>query len=397
MENGSGPSPEVLKFHHLQFTFTRGVSTMAGRTMKMAAALAAMALWAAGPAAAQQRSVHVEERGNGRERLRIEATGDIDFSDDDRAVAAVAPGGRLEIEQSHAGAPLRRVVWTHDGGGVREAYFENDRATRPDAEAREWIGKMVSDAVRESGVGAERRVARIRARRGTEGVLDEITRIRSDGAKRIYYAALLKTPSLSAGETARALRHAGEHISSDGEKRLALRTVLDRPSVSPAELAALYDAAARIGSDGEKALLLRDASRRRGLPDARAADAFFRAAQTIASDGEKALVLRQVARDGGVRDGFFRVADSVGSDGEHALVLSTVLRLDGVRPGVAAAALRSAARIGSDGEKAQVLRATPAALLRDPGVREAYRAALRTIGSSGEREVAERHLERSTR
>jgi hypothetical protein len=328
-----------------------------------AAALIAAALGTTGSAAAQERSsLRVMDRGG--ERIQIESTGQATFSDDDRSVVSLSPGGRLSIEAWRTGAPRRRVEWTRDDGGVRQAYVEEGRATRPDAAARAWIEQMVLEAVRETGAGAERRVARIHARGGTRGVLDEIALIRGDEAKRLYYVALLRTPGLTVDQTARLLRRAGEGI----------------------------------GSDAEKARVLSEAARRRGLA---AAGAFFDAAETLGSDEEKARVLREVASGdvlrGEVADAFFRVANTIGSDRERAGVLTTVLRAEGLRPAAAAAALRTAAEMGSNSEIANVLCSTPAALRRDPGVREAYRAAILIMGSLEERARAERCLGESTR
>ena len=385
---------------------------MKGRWTWTALALALAVGAARADAAAQERgttrtrtrsgvdhTVHVSTHDGTRHEVLLE--GDVEFTDDDRGVARLSPGGWFTIEQSRRGQPTRRVEWRDVSGQVRQTYLENGERRAPDAGARAWIDRVLREAILESGVGAERRVARIRARGGVPAVLAEIERIRPDGAKRIYYNNLLTAGArLSDAETARVLRHAGETMESDGEMRLVLRHALQRGRAGPAQLAAVLDAAAEMDSDGEKALVLREVARSHPLTDARARDAFFRAAQLVDSDGEKALVLREAARhvalsDARARDAFFRATNTIGSDGEHALVLRTVLREDDARGDVAAAALRSAATIDSDGEKAVVLRTVPASLLRLPAVQAAYMDALRTIRSDGERSVAAAHIARN--
>jgi hypothetical protein len=357
-----------------------------------------MALFAAAPrtAHAQSRSVHVETHNGTRHEVSV--TGTVEFAEDERSVARISPAGRLVVEEARRGQPTRRVVWTGVGDRVRRAYYENDEPRTPDAAALAWIDRQIQYTVRETAIGAGPRVARIRARRGVAGVLEEIARIESDGTKRIYYKLLLDG-GLSADETARVVRHAGQTVGSDGELRLVLSQAMRGERLGAAGVAAVVDAAAEIGSDGEKSLVLREVARGERLDDPRVRAAFFRTAGSIGSDGERALVLRQAAghamADAASRDGFFRAAAGIDSDGEKAIVLRTVLRQSGLRADGAVAALRVARTIDSDGEKSIVLRAVPASLLRDAAVQAAYLEALRTIDGEGERSVAAAHLARN--
>ena len=326
------------------------------------AAAVALALAAAGEARAQR---HVSSHSDGTTRHEVRLDGEVEFTDDDRAVARLSPGGRLVIEEVVRGRD-RRVEWrATDGGGVRMIYAEDGETRAPDAGDRAWIAAQLQDAIRESGVGAERRVARLLARGGAQAVLDEIERIRSDGAKRRYYTVLLRAPRLGAAEAARALRHAGATIGSDGDLRLTLSGALEARRLDAAGVAALLDAGASIESDGDRSLLLRQVAGRDPLAEAR------------------------------VREAFFRTAAGVGSDGDLALVLTTVLRRERTGSATVAAALRAARGIGSDGDLARVLTLVPAASLRDPSVSAAYRAAMAGIGSDGDRRRAAVHLARS--
>ncbi len=78
--------------------------------------------------------------------------------------------------------------------------------------------------IRESGVGAERRVARILRQGGPPAVITEIGLIHSDGSKRIYLEQLFSQATLNTEqlkEAARLIRG----ISSDGDKAQVLTTV----------------------------------------------------------------------------------------------------------------------------------------------------------------------------
>jgi hypothetical protein len=331
-------------------------------TMRRLGAAAAALLALAGPAQAQR---HVSSHGDGATRHEVRLDGEVELTDDDRGVARLSPGGRLVIEEAARGRD-RRVEWrATDGGGVRMLYAEDGETRVPDADDRAWIERQLRDAIRESGVGAEQRVARILARGGARAVLDEIGRIRSDGAKRRYYTALLRSPRLDAEGAARALRHAGGTIGSDGDLRLTLAGALEARRLDAAGLAALLDAGASIESDGDRSLLLRQVAGRDPLAEAR------------------------------VREAFFRTAAGVGSDGDLALVLTTVLRREATGAATVAAALRAARGIGSDGDLARVLTSVPAAALREAPVSAAYREAMGEIESDGDRRRAAVHLARS--
>jgi len=227
----------------------------------------------------------------------VHTTGEVRFTDDDRDVAYVAPGARMTIEEEVSGQPDRRVEYHRTSDGIQRSFFRDGRAVQPDAEDEAWIRRALLHPIRESGVNAAPRTARIYRRGGVDAVLDEIRQIGSDGGKSRYYTALLRLP-LRAGETARVLRDAGERIGSDGDKQRTLAVLLERRSIAPEEMEAMLDAAARIGSDGDKSRLLIQALTRDPLADPEVREAFFRTAGGIGSDGDKSRVLRIPLRQG---------------------------------------------------------------------------------------------------
>jgi hypothetical protein len=316
----------------------------------MAAVMAALAL--AGSAACQSRSI--SETVHGGYRTMSHSTGEVRFTDDDRAVAYVAPGARLEIEEDVPGRPDRRVEYRGRDGAVERTFYRDGQPARPSADDEEWIARMIEQQTRENPAHAARRVERIYRQGGTDAVLDEIAQIGSDGAKHAYYAALLRQ-RLRPAETARALRHAGQHIASDGDKRMVLESLLDRPSITPAEMTAMLEAAGYIASDGDKSRLLIRATERDPLTDAAVREAFFNTAERIASDGDKSRVL------------------------------IAALRNDRVRRDAVAKAVRTARTIASDGDKSRTLMAVPQEFLGDRGIRGEIERTMATIASDGDR------------
>lgn len=375
---------------------------MSRQWMRIAAMVGAMAIVACGEAPAQARHanstyMHVDTDHNGG-RLEIRVQGEVEFGDDERSVARLSPDGRVTMMEERPGQPDRRVEFRPgEGGAARMTFYRDGDRREPDAADRAWIDRMIARAARD-GAGAERRVARIRARSGTDGVLREIERIEGDGGRRAHYAALLRTPGLSGGETARTLRHLGSHLRSDGEKRLALSAALEG-SPNTEELAAILDAAGTIRSDGDRSGVLARVAREHSMDDARARNAFFRAAGGIGSDGDLARVLLAELVGSGARGevlaAALRASEGIESDGDLARVLLAVLRHPQASPEVVAGAVRASERIASGGDRARVLIAVPDRALSSASVRAAVRRSMQGIRSDGDRERVERRLARS--
>jgi len=332
---------------------------MAARSVMLMMGVAALAAFSA-PAGCQ--SEHrtttrwTSEEVHGSHRVRLEAHGEVRFTDDDRGIAWISPGGRVTIEETGGGEEDRRAEFRPDGGGVSMEFYRDGRPARPDASDRAWLSRVVGNVVRESGHHAPERVARIRARGGVSGVLRDVAEVGSDGAKRLYYSALLRSsPRLTADETARTLAEVGERIGSDGDKRMTLAVLLERGRIDAAEMVALLDAAGTLGSDGDRSMLLRQAVEHGALDSV------------------------------GERQAFFRATRAIGSDGDKARVLTTALEEAGGRRDVVIDVVRTARGIGSDGDKARVLTSVPGAALADRAVRSEMDATLRTIGSDGDR------------
>ena len=401
------------------------------RKMHIAGTLAlAAALGIVAPAGAQERS-HITSNGetriiddNGRRRMEIRSSGAVDFNDAGDWVTSVGAGGRFTI-QERGGGTERRLEFLPGDGGARVRYQVNGRARALDAAGRAWAQRLVLHAVRENGMGAERRVARIRGRGGVNGVLAEIAHIRGDTGRRMYYRALLNSGAMSGGEFSRVMEDVGRRMGSDVETRLVLTEAV-RHAGDGARMAAVLRAADGIDSDVETRLVLTQVTQRHRLADAASRDAFFRAVGGMRSDVERRIVLTGAAdgrlADGPSRDAFFRVVDAFDSDVERRIVLTQVLRdaseattLAAVRAtgemssdverrivltqilrdaseATAIAAIQSAGGMNSDVEKRIVLTQVPSSRLRSARVAAAYRRVADAMRSNSERQMVMRRL-----
>ena len=343
------------------------MSPTAARVIRTAPLLLALL---AAPIAAQSRDV--TDHGsrsthsiiNGSHRVEVRTSGEVEINDEGDWVTGLSSGGRVVVEEEGRG-PERRVEFRPAAEGVRALYFVDGRERPLDAEGRSWARRLLGDAVRESGLGARRRVERIRARRGVGGVLDEIGRIRGDTGKRMYFAALFAGAPLRDDEFARAMREVAR-IGSSTDKRLVLVSAADA-APDGARLAALLQAAGTLDSGVETRLVLNRVAARSTLADAGSRAAFFAAVDRVDSDVEKRLMLVPLLRR---------------SDVSRAVLLST---------------FRSVRGIDSDVEKRLVLTQVPAARLRDDELSRGFMDAARTIGSDVERSLVLRHAARSAR
>ncbi len=372
---------------------------MTGLIRRIQLALPLAALLLALPADAQRtgRSEHREERGetwvsvndhDGR-RTELRMSGNVGFNDEGDWVVSVAPGAYLTASESGRG-PDRRIEFRPGQGAVRVRYYLEGDERRLDAAGRAWAEGMIGRAVRESGLGAGARVARIRARGGVAGVLADMGRLETDSGRRAYYRALLASGGMSDAEFARVMADVGRRMGSDTETRLVLVEAVDHAGGS-GRLAALLSAAAGMESDTETRLVLVRAAERHRLADAASRQAFFRAVGGIGSDTEARLVLIAVAdhrlAEGGGREAFFRAVNGIESNVERRLVLTSVL---GQRPSEATvvSALQSARGMNSDVEKRLVLSQVPSSMLRNGRVTAAYRGVVDAMRSDSERRIA---------
>jgi hypothetical protein len=362
-------------------------------------ALPIAALLTAAPACAQrqERTEHREERSHSwisvndhdGKRTELRSTGRVQFNDEGDWVVAVAPGASLVISESGRG-PDRRIEFRPGNGGVRIRYFLEGDERSLDAGGRAWAQRLLGDAVRESGLGAEARVARIRARGGVAAVLADIARLESDSGRRAYYRALLDSGPMSNAEFARVMEDVGRRMRSDTETRLVLVGAADQVE-GAGRLAALLNAAAGMDSDTETRLVLIRAVERHRLADAASRQAFFRAVGGMESDTETRLVLIAVAderlAEGDGREAYFRAVRGMQSDTERRLVLVSVLERT-PSEGTVVSALQAAREMNSDVEKRLVLSNVPRAMLRNGRVTAAYRQVVDAMRSDTERRIS---------
>ncbi|HEX5474588.1 MAG TPA: M56 family metallopeptidase [Vicinamibacterales bacterium] len=324
---------------------------------------------------------------NDGEKLTVKYDGEFDFTDDDADVQSMSPGASLQISD---GALLGRhtVQIRNTGGTIERRYWVNGVETPFDPAGRAWLQAHLPSFVRNTGIDADRRVARILKSGGPTAVLAEISRIDSSFVKRLYFTQLFAQASLDPATARQSLAQAGREIRSDFDLASLLISVAGKLPGGEASRAAYFDAARGIHSDFELHRVYAAMLSRGPVGQATLAGILGNASG-IQSDFELSRLLQQIAAqqalDATTRPLFFRAADTIGSSFERHRVLRAVATRADQDDATLAAALQSAAGIDSDFEASAFLRELLEHHAVTPAIRTPFFQVVDRIGSAFER------------
>jgi beta-lactamase regulating signal transducer with metallopeptidase domain len=315
--------------------------------------------------------------------------GIVTFRADDGDVGDMGPGARLRIRERTAVFD-HEVIVTKPDGQLRHAYYDGGRPATFDAAAARWFAAALKTAIRESGVDATQRVARIARESGVQGVMKEIGAIGNSGAKSIYYSTLFRSSvPMDDTQMGRAFRQAGVDLGSSSSDLMTTLIAGMSRRIRGEARQAFADASARVESDGDKAAVITQAAM---TADRELLLGLARAARTIDSDGDKSRLLIAVAArylvpgDSALVTSYFNVVDGVGSDGDRARTLIAAAAYGHATESVTLACLRSTHAMDSDGDKVSVLVAiAERRLIVNARLRDAFMAATNRVDSDGDR------------
>ena len=340
---------------------------------------------------AQNTYSHVVQ--NGSNATEINFRGKVTFTDDERDIKSISPGGYFKFSKTTFGNTRSILIESSSDGTLTRTYHANRQQQPYEPEGRKWLADMLPEIIATSGIGAEERVRRIYAKKGVNGVLETIDDLDNDHAASIYFGYLLEQPNLADkdlrlvlekltgkvesdhekanllrrvsglylrnDQTGQAYIRAVSSIDSDHEKANVLRHVLDNAKLNETNATALIQALADIDSDHEKAQVVRSLLQANKLNGANLQHALT-VIGTIDSDHEKANVLREMFGNQSLAGTQFKtlagVVDQIDSDHERSNV---VTHLAVTNPPLVTAHLEEilglVTRISSDHEKGRVL------------------------------------------
>lgn len=303
------------------------------RTSRLAPLLLPALLLAAAPCDAQQsrttymsgvvstngKTEHVwidTEKG-----IEVRAGGEVVLREDAADVESLPPGGYLTVQQ-RLGSATHRAEWhPAAGGGVTRGYTVNGER-RDFAEARPWLDRFFPEIMRTTSIGARSRFARVLARRGVSGVLDEAAAAESGRTREVFLEGLAER-DLSPAETQRFLQVVGGVSSGSTRRELLLKTAARR-QLTADQWTSWLAAASGVSSGSDRRELLHGAAAK--YPRGRALPA-----------------------------GYFRALDGISSSSDRREVLTRLLAVRGSEPGTLGSVLASAAKLSSSSDRREVL------------------------------------------
>ena len=289
--------------------------------------------------------------------LELTVKGEVQFADDYTSVKQMSPGSSLRLKEKRGGLN-RRLEIASSAAGMTFSYSV-DGQTRPyDAEAKAWFSKVLTEAVTQTGLDAGPRAQRILKDAGVNGLLDEISRLKSDHVKHLYFQELMRSGRLDARSAPEVLKRASLEIKSDHYLAQVLLALPEQLQADEAVRSAYLEAAARVGSDHYRAQVI-SAGLKRGNPSKESLLMALHGAAGISSDHYKTQVLLEVAEsslaDERIRLAYLEAAAAVQSDHYKTQALLKVAEgsLDGAA--VRSSYLKAATSIGSDHYRSQAL------------------------------------------
>jgi beta-lactamase regulating signal transducer with metallopeptidase domain len=330
----------------------------------------------------------VSERGRCTEAQII---GRAVFSSDERHLAQLAPGAFARFRERTSTADRIVSITPVGDGSLNYAAVLNGKSIPFDAEMQTWLSGILPEILREAPINASERVARIRDQSGVSGVLKMIAQIRSTGAKRAHYDALLEGAPLSAADAEKVATQAPKDLGGSSGDLSAIIQKLPRTVMqSAAARNALADALPRIQSSGDRVntleLLAPNA-------DPEMLIMLAKSAETLPSSGDKANFLVSTAAeylsgpDQALHNAYFRAVATIPSSGDMANVLITAMPYGHANPDITSKVIEASKGLRSSGDAANVLVSLVSQRLLQPSTRATIAVIERTLtmDSSGDR------------
>lgn len=316
-------------------------------------------------------------------RLDVDASGEVQFSRDFTDVIGLDRRGSFEIEE-RVGRERRRLEIDENGGKLTRRWYVNGTEQASDAQAQQWLARMLTVMFRRTGYQAEKRADWILSQGGVPGLLQEIGYIRSDYTMGKYYGILLSQKQLDAAMVRSIVQDAGQRIHSDYALGQLLTAVAEHQPLDHNVQVAYVEASGHIDSDYEKSRVLSAILQRPDLSQD-VADAMLRQSTTLGSDYELAKLLKGLIAahpiSASMTPVFFQAVGGIESDYERGAVLGALLDKGVPSLDVLDRTLESAEGISSDYELSKLLMKVADKYPLDRALPASYVKAARSIES----------------
>ncbi len=328
---------------------------------------------------------------NGNRCAEAALVGQAKFSPDETRIAQLSPGGFARFRERTEWFDRAVSVTPVGDGSLSYAAMMNGRAVPFDETMVAWLSRLLPEVLREAAINVPERVARLRQQGGVPAVLQQISKIRSTGAKRAHYEELLKTPMNSADAERVTTQAAQDLVGSSGDLSAVLQQLPRSSMRSPQTRQAVAGALNRIQSSGDKTNTLQALAPN---ADPEMLIMLASAAETIPSSGDKANFLMTTASEyltpanESLRKAFFRTVSTITSSGDMANVLISAMPYGHASASTVLDIVETSRGLASSGDAANVLISLVSQRLLQPGTPRGTLAVIErtlTMASSGDR------------
>ncbi|GEO03900.1 hypothetical protein AAE02nite_15640 [Adhaeribacter aerolatus] len=305
-----------------------------------------------------QQGIHSWVNRNNGSSTMLSYKGKIYFSDDERDIISISPGGFFKYSKTTFGNCREIQLLSEPDGSLQRRYFVGRTEQPYEPEGRQWLQEMLPGIIATTGIGAEDRVHRLYAKSGLNGVLQAIEKIENDNVQSIYFSYLLNQPRLKDNDLRHIFAQVNKFISSDYEKGKLLRKTSPHLLQSDKVTQEYLNAVTLMSSDYEKARVVSYIVQNGNLSPANFSQAINTVGR-IASDYEQAKVLKQVIVHPGLPERAYKDVivqlGNIDSDYEKNRIIFTLMSNQKLLDQHFNEVLAAVRNIRSDNEKSRAL------------------------------------------
>jgi hypothetical protein len=224
----------------------------------------------------------------------VHTNGEITLTDDDMGIKSISPGGYLKIDKRTFGNKRSLNIESNSAGVLNYQYFEGRSEIPYEPEGKNWLAEILLDVVRITGIDAEGRTKRIYARKGTEGVLQEIHYIESNSVMALYFDALLKNFTLSDTELINVCSAIPTMMTSNSEMGSLFRKYTEIFTRNNAIVITFFRNVSRLTSNTERGSILTNIHSKIDFSDLQVIEAYFSGIDKMTSNTEVGSILRNL-------------------------------------------------------------------------------------------------------
>jgi hypothetical protein len=281
-------------------------------------------------------------------------SGKIRLSDDEKAIAGIAPGGYLEYRENDTTLQAESNLQ----GEISYKLYDGRTSLTMDDSGKRFVSAILQKVIG-FGFNAEERAERLYKKGGNMALLEAIPHLDLDVTKNVYFDLLLKSDSLTKAETALLLREI-QQVGADVERQDFLNRLSPKVAKDSSLLLPWLGAVGHLDVDVEKQNLLSNLIRQVRI-EGNAYDSLLDMIGHLDEDVEKQDLLRQVIGDSlstdGQWTGLIETAKGLAEELQRADLLVDIAgkmpRTDTVR----ASYMRAAKTITDDMQYGKVMRA----------------------------------------